>query len=106
MDNGAGRHPMAETVYGTEDSTMVMSEKVKFQKSIVVSRFSGRGSEWNHDWEIEKQVEEKSEKIKSMEYRVTGDEITGDSSFTFVLALISKKVCDSLILKNVCSVLF
>jgi hypothetical protein len=28
MDNGAGRHVMAETVYGTEDSTMVMSEKV------------------------------------------------------------------------------
>lgn len=28
MDNGPGRHAMAETVYGTEDSTMVMSEKV------------------------------------------------------------------------------
>jgi hypothetical protein len=35
MDNGAGRHPMAETVYGTEDSQMVMSEKVKLRKSIV-----------------------------------------------------------------------
>lgn len=34
MDNGSGRNPMAETVYGTEDSTMVMSEKVKCEKSI------------------------------------------------------------------------
>lgn len=25
---------MAETVYGTEDSTMVMSEKVNYKKSI------------------------------------------------------------------------
>lgn len=40
MDNGAGRHPMAETVYGTEDSTMVMSEKVIYEKSI---EWVGRG---------------------------------------------------------------
>lgn len=41
MDNGAGRHPMAETVYGTEDSSQVMSEKVKLQKSIVVAEGGG-----------------------------------------------------------------
>lgn len=35
MDNGPGRHAMAETVYGTEDSTMVMSEKVFGEKSIL-----------------------------------------------------------------------
>lgn len=51
MDNGAGRHPMAETVYGTEDSTMVMSEKViSSEKSIV-----GGG---------EKKLQENSRKIK------------------------------------------
>lgn len=28
MDNDGGRGPMAETVYGTEENNMVMSEKV------------------------------------------------------------------------------
>jgi hypothetical protein len=42
MDNGAGRHQMAETVYGTEDSNLVMSEKVKFpKKSITMRRGAG-----------------------------------------------------------------
>lgn len=41
MDNGAGRHSMTETVYGTEDSTMVMSEKVIFTK--INRRWVGEG---------------------------------------------------------------
>lgn len=46
MDNGAGRN-MAETVYGTEDSTMVMSEKVNREKSIDRGCV-GRGRDRNH----------------------------------------------------------
>lgn len=59
MDNGSGRGPMAETVYGTEDNTMVMSEKVKVEKSIG----GGRGEERNHI-ERRRKVGKASQKIK------------------------------------------
>lgn len=61
MDNGSGRHVMAETVYGTEDTTMVMSEKVKIEKSIKGGEGEGKKITFV---EKGKEKSEKSKKLK------------------------------------------
>ena len=47
MDNGAGRLAGVETVYGTDDSTAVMSEKVSFDEG-KIDKVGGRKKSENH----------------------------------------------------------
>ena len=74
---------MAETVYGTEDSTMVMSEKVKIQKIDTHGKdFKGgggrvnEGKSWNHD---EKCVKETRKKPESLSFSVSSYQLRGIS---------------------------